>query len=117
MIVCQNININKGLINMGILKNAAKVAGVTGAADEAFRVSDLTSPSVKETVTNKLMENPDGSGYSILPHLDKITKPGMGLMDAITHAAPMAARDALIAGATYIGYKGLKHVLGRQYKK
>jgi hypothetical protein len=102
---------------MGMFKNAAKVAGGTGLVSGAVRVSDLTSPSVKETVTNKLMENPDGSGYSILPHLEKVVKPGLNLMDAVSQAAPVAMRDAAIAAATYVGYKGLKHVLGRQYKK
>jgi len=96
---------------------AARTFLGVGAVDAAARVSDLTSDSISHPVKSKIMESPDGSGYSMGQQYQTVLHHGTDLANAIAQAAPQAGRDALIAAATYVGYRGLKHLLGRGFDK
>lgn len=99
------------------LKKWVKTAGTalgTQAIVTAANLADRMGSTTKDVVNKKWVEDPNGSGKSMLvDQYSKVEVPGLPFEQAIGPAADLGAKAGLVA----LGAMGLYHVLGRQWRK
>lgn len=90
---------------------AARTALGTAALSAALRVSDLTAPDSKDVVTEKWVQDPNGSGNSLLSsNLETVTTPGMPFDQAVASASPHVLRDTAVVTGAYLAAKGMQRL-------